>query len=144
MNRKTRYAVGSAIGFLIMAAVGSDAHNRASAFADDWQRYAAGVDPDFDLSWHTVDGGGGTSSGGTFVLRGTIGQPDAGDLVGGSFTLAGGFWQTVAGCGDCPTDVDGNGQTEAFDLANLHGALWRWHCYSPLPRLERAVASRTI
>ncbi len=25
-------------------------------------------------------------------------------------------------CGDCPTDVDGNGETEAFDLANLLGA----------------------
>ena len=32
----------------------------------------------FDLSWHTIDGGGGYSVGGTFELNGTIGQPDAG------------------------------------------------------------------
>ena len=36
------------------------------------------------------------------ILRGTIGQPDAGDLAGGGFVLRGGFWQPVAaeeGCG---------------------------------------------
>jgi len=46
----------------------------------------------YDLSWHTVDGGGGTSSGGTYILRGTAGQPDAGTLSGGTYSLAGGFW----------------------------------------------------
>jgi hypothetical protein len=48
----------------------------------------------FDLSWSTVDGGGGISSGGDYVLGGTIGQPDAGALNGsGNLTLKGGFWQ---------------------------------------------------
>ena len=42
--------------------------------------------------WHTVDGGGGTSQGDTFTLRGTVGQPDAGVLAGDGYTLAGGFW----------------------------------------------------
>ncbi len=46
----------------------------------------------FDLSWSTVDGGGGASSGGSFSREGTIGQPDAGTLTGGGFTLQGGFW----------------------------------------------------
>ena len=47
----------------------------------------------FDLSWSTVDGGGGTfSTGGDYSLGGTIGQPDAGMLSGGVYTLAGGFW----------------------------------------------------
>jgi hypothetical protein len=47
----------------------------------------------FDLSWNTVDGGGGTfSSSGPFGLGGTAGQPDAGTLAGGSFALFGGFW----------------------------------------------------
>lgn len=45
-----------------------------------------------DLSWYTVDGGGARSSGGGFALEGSIGQPDAGALSGGSFTLQGGFW----------------------------------------------------
>lgn len=47
----------------------------------------------FDLSWWTVDGGGGmNSSGGVYTLSGTIGQPDAGTLKGGSYELTGGFW----------------------------------------------------
>ncbi len=47
----------------------------------------------YDISWWTVDSGGGTSSGGGFTLSGTIGQPDAGATAsGGGYTLAGGFW----------------------------------------------------
>ena len=48
---------------------------------------------DYDVSWWTVDGGGTTnSSGGSYTLGGTAGQPDAGVLTGGDYTLAGGFW----------------------------------------------------
>ena len=47
----------------------------------------------YDLSWYTIDGGGATfSTGGAYSLGGTIGQPDAGVLNGGSYTLNGGFW----------------------------------------------------
>lgn len=46
----------------------------------------------FDLSWFTVDSGGGESSGGGFTVNGTIGQPDAGQVSGGDFTVSGGFW----------------------------------------------------
>ena len=47
----------------------------------------------FDLSWWTVDGGGGTSSGNGYTLNGSLGQPDAGTIAnGGGYTLAGGFW----------------------------------------------------
>jgi hypothetical protein len=46
----------------------------------------------FDLTWSTVDGGGGTAAGGEFTLRGTIAQPDAAMAAGGGFTLEGGFW----------------------------------------------------
>ena len=47
----------------------------------------------YDLSWSTVDGGGHTfSTGGAYELGGTIGQPDAGCLEGGTYALCGGFW----------------------------------------------------
>ena len=47
----------------------------------------------YNLSWSSVDGGGYTfSSGGAYILGGTIGQPDAGLLSGGNYTLGGGFW----------------------------------------------------
>jgi hypothetical protein len=52
---------------------------------------------DYDLSWFTVDGGGGTSSGGAYTLSGTAGQSDAGGLSGGSYTVEGGFWAGAAG-----------------------------------------------
>ena len=47
---------------------------------------------DYEISWSTIDGGGGTSSGGTYVLTGTIGQPDAARSSGGKYELLGGFW----------------------------------------------------
>jgi hypothetical protein len=47
----------------------------------------------YDLTWNSVDGGGGTfSTGGTYTLGGTIGQPDAGPLTGDRYELQGGFW----------------------------------------------------
>ena len=46
----------------------------------------------YSIDWHTSDGGGGTSAGGNFTLSGTIGQPDAGVMSGGAYTLTGGFW----------------------------------------------------
>jgi hypothetical protein len=47
----------------------------------------------YDLSWNTLDSAGGTCANGSFNLSGTVGQPDAATARGGSFTLAGGFWQ---------------------------------------------------
>jgi hypothetical protein len=54
-----------------------------------WLAFAQGG---YDLSWWTVDGGGGESTGGSYTLGGIIGQPDAGALSGGDYTLAGGLW----------------------------------------------------
>jgi hypothetical protein len=47
----------------------------------------------YDLTWNSIDGGGYMfSTGGGYSLGGTMGQPDAGLLSGGGYTLAGGFW----------------------------------------------------
>lgn len=51
----------------------------------------------YDISWFTVDGGGGNSIGGPYTLSGTTGQPDAGVLSGGAYAVTGGFWVGVAG-----------------------------------------------
>ncbi len=48
------------------------------------------------LSWWTVDSGGGRISGTGYLLNGTAGQPDAGTLTGGNYTLAGGYWAGAA------------------------------------------------
>jgi len=45
----------------------------------------------FAVDRFVLSGGGGTSTNGAFSLTGTVGQPDAGQMVGGSYALAGGF-----------------------------------------------------
>jgi hypothetical protein len=46
----------------------------------------------FTIDWWTADGGGGTSSGGNYVLSGTMAQPDAGAMSGGRYAIEGGYW----------------------------------------------------
>ncbi|TAK93957.1 MAG: hypothetical protein EPO07_17450 [Verrucomicrobia bacterium] len=52
----------------------------------------------YALDWSTIDGGGGTSSGGVYSVSGTIGQPDASitPMSGGSFSITGGFWSLLS------------------------------------------------
>ena len=50
----------------------------------------------YQVDWYTIDGGGGTSTGGVYSVSGTIGQPDAGTMSGGVYTIQGGFWGVVA------------------------------------------------
>ena len=48
---------------------------------------------EYDLSWYTIDGGGGESTGGDYILTGTVGQPDSAASSGsGPYWLHGGFW----------------------------------------------------
>jgi len=50
----------------------------------------------YSIDWYKVAGGGGTSTGGTYQVSGTIGQPDAGAAMsGGSYSLTGGFWSLI-------------------------------------------------
>ncbi len=130
-SRAVAFGVMTALACALAPAQPAEPASRAGQnFDNDWSAASAvreitGGGGDFDLSWWTVDGGGGTSEGGDFVLRGTIGQPDAGDLAGGEFVLRSGYWQpapATEGCGDCPTDSDSDGDTDAFDLAVLLGA----------------------
>ncbi len=52
--------------------------------------FSAGAE--YKINWYTIDGGGGTSSGGDYTVVGTIGQADAGEMSGGIYELVGGFW----------------------------------------------------
>jgi hypothetical protein len=50
----------------------------------------------YDLSRHTIAGGGATfSTGAGYTLGGTVGQPDAGVVSAGTYSLRGGFWPGV-------------------------------------------------
>src|SRR5271155_5774859 len=51
----------------------------------------------YSIDWYKIAGGGGTSTGATYQVTGTIGQPDAGGAMsGGNYTLTGGFWSLYA------------------------------------------------
>jgi len=51
----------------------------------------------YSIDWSTIDGGGGTSTGGVYSVSGTIGQPDAcGPMTGGNYSLTGGFWALIS------------------------------------------------
>jgi hypothetical protein len=50
----------------------------------------------YSIDWSTIDGGGGTSTGGVYSGSGTIGQHDAGAMSGGSYSVVGGFWGLIA------------------------------------------------
>jgi hypothetical protein len=72
----------------------------------------------YDMSWWSVDGGGGTSSGGLFAVTGAIGQPDAGAADGCCTMLDGGVWSGALP-GGAPVFCDGfeSGDSEAWSGA---------------------------
>jgi hypothetical protein len=110
----------------------------------------------YDLSWFTIDGGGAMQTmGGPYTLNGTIGQPDAGLLAGGTYILSGGFWRSgsaVVGVGDdetqelplsfrlhaaAPNPLSRH-TVIAFDLPQPQSV--RVHVYDATGRLARTLA----
>ena len=76
---------------------------------------AAAPAADFEISRSTIDGGGAMrSTGGDLELSGTIGQPDAGAMSGGAFTLTGGFF-----FGEPPGDCNSDGGVNLLDYSEF-------------------------
>lgn len=51
----------------------------------------------YTIDWYKIAGGGGTSTGTTYQVTGTIGQPDAsGAMTGAAYSLTGGFWSLIS------------------------------------------------
>jgi hypothetical protein len=52
----------------------------------------------YSIDWFTIAGGGGSSTGSVYSVRGTIGQPAASGapMTGGNYSLTGGFWALYA------------------------------------------------
>lgn len=48
--------------------------------------------PAYSLNWNTLSSGIGPVTGGAYQVRGSLGQPDAGRLAAGTYTVEGGFW----------------------------------------------------
>ncbi len=83
----------------------------------------------YAVDWHSIDGGGAMSStGGTYAVAGTIGQPDASSFAapmsGGTFSVVGGFW-AVAAVPTCslPGDMDLNTHRNGMDVQDFVNCL---------------------
>jgi hypothetical protein len=56
-----------------------------------------GFAQNYSIGWYNVAGGGGSSTGGSYRVSGTIGQHDAsGAMTGGGYSLTAGFWSLYA------------------------------------------------
>ena len=86
----------------------------------------------FSIDWYTIDGGGGTSTGGSFTLTGTIGQPDAGAASGGTFACAGGFWGGAGAPAACYPNCDGSTNTPVVNTADFTCFLQQYSAAVPL------------
>src|SRR5258705_3751236 len=80
MNQETSLGKTKVLLFLVVLAVAAPALRAQN----------------YSIDWFTIDGGGGASTGGVYSVSGTIGQPDAGRMSGGSYTMDGGFWGAIA------------------------------------------------
>jgi len=80
----------------------------------DWLADTKLAGTSFEMSWWSVDGGGGVSNGDGFTLAGTIGQHDSAISAGGPYAFRGGFWTPLAA--DPPFFADGfeDGTTDAW------------------------------
>jgi hypothetical protein len=103
---------------------------------------------DYEIDWHTIDGGGGVSSGGTYIVRGTIAQPDAAYSANDNYELLGGFWPGEPLCvidfeqfavfaqywletgTNLPADLRED-ENDIVDLFDLQKFVNDWLCYCP-------------
>jgi hypothetical protein len=82
----------------------------------------------YQITWYTVDSGGGQSSGGPYTLTGTIGQAEADWCSGGPYELLGGFWPGgPVICADCfPSEYSTYNDWVAFSKPDCW--CWQYQC----------------
>ena len=81
----------------------------------------------YSIDWYKISGGGGTSTGATYQVTGTIGQVDASQqaMTGGNYSLVGGFWAIyavpTAGAPALTIAQSGNSVTVSWPVAGSGG-----------------------
>jgi hypothetical protein len=96
-------------------------------FALAWTVPPPAAAQSLSMDWYKVSGGGGTSTGATYAVSGTVGQHDAGGpMTGGNFSLTGGFWSLITAVqtpSAPPLHITQSGNTVTVFWQNLSG----WH-----------------
>ncbi len=102
---------------------------------------------DYEIRSSSINGGGGVSSGGAYIVRGTIGQADAAVSASDDYELLGGFWPGEPTCfvdfehfarfaqfwldtgSEIPADLykDGGDIVDELDLNEFVNS-WLWYC----------------
>jgi hypothetical protein len=86
----------------------------------------------YSIDWFTIDGGGGTSTGGGYLMSGTIGQIDSGTMSGGGYTLEGAFWSIDAAVTPPITIFDNtSGSDNGYEVATTTTWLANKFCLGP-------------
>jgi len=85
----------------------------------------------YSVDWYKASGGGGTSTGGTYQVSGTVGQPDASGVMSGGpvtgtnyFSMTGGFCafiQVVQTPGAPTLNINHSGNTVTVFWQNVPG-----------------------
>ncbi|MEI6341398.1 MAG: hypothetical protein WCR07_05535 [Verrucomicrobiota bacterium] len=84
-------------------------------------RHAATAAPSYSVDWDVATSGGGSSSGGTFAVWDVVGQADAGELSGGTFSLNSGQ-MSRPGLAGFQTRVVSGGRRIFYNGSSLDGA----------------------
>ena len=87
----------------------------------------------YSIDWYRIAGGGGTSTGGTYTVSGTIGQHDANSLAtNANVSLVSGFWALYA------VETPG-APTLSIKLTTTNTAMVYWPSPSPGWTLQAAT-----
>ncbi len=103
----------------------------------------AWAQPTLELSWMSIDCGGGVSTGGSLQLSMTIGQSDAERVSGGMFTLAAGFWPAAAGV-SCYANCDGSTAPPVLNVNDFSCFLNRYAAGDAYANCDGSTASPVL
>jgi hypothetical protein len=103
--------------------------------------FAVPAHAQFTIGWYIIAAGGGPATSATFTVTGTIGQPDAGDLAGGPFQIAGGFWTQGA---VCYPNCDGSSTAPILNVLDFSCFLNKFAAGDPYANCDNSTTAPTL
>jgi hypothetical protein len=103
---------------------------------------ASAAEAQFDLSWRTIDCGGGDVADHTFKLSYTIGQPDTATMSAGTFVLSGGFWPSEAAV--CYANCDGSTTPPILNVSDFTCFLQRFATGDPYANCDGSTSTPVL